>query len=128
MCQEKESMASKSRVQQALDALRSGNGVIVIDDDERENEGDLIFPAETLTESQMALLIRECSGIVCLCLTPEKAAELRLTPMVETNTVNMVLLLPTVSRLRKASPPASLRLIGSKLSKPLLLGMHCRAT
>ncbi|MEA5115180.1 MAG: 3,4-dihydroxy-2-butanone-4-phosphate synthase [Geobacteraceae bacterium] len=74
------------RLQKALDSLRNGRGVIVTDDETRENEGDIIFPAQSLTEAQMAMLIRECSGIVCLCLTAEKVRELGLTMMVENNT------------------------------------------
>lgn len=73
------------RVEKALAALRNGQGVLVTDDEGRENEGDLIFPAESITESQMAMLIRECSGIVCLCLTPEKADTLKLPMMVQKN-------------------------------------------
>lgn len=73
-------------VERALDSLRRGQGILVVDDENRENEGDLIFPAETLTRDQMAMLIRECSGIVCLCLTDEKADALELSPMVEKNT------------------------------------------
>jgi 3,4-dihydroxy 2-butanone 4-phosphate synthase len=75
----------EERVRAALASLRDGNGVLVIDDSDRENEGDLIFAAETLTERQMALLIRECSGIVCLCLTPERVTQLGLPMMVEHN-------------------------------------------
>jgi len=75
----------KARVERALKALCQGLGVLVVDDEDRENEGDLIFAAETLTESQMAMLIRECSGIVCLCLPPEKVAALGLSMMVEAN-------------------------------------------
>lgn len=73
------------RVRSALSSLQGGSGVLVTDDEDRENEGDLIFPAQTLTRNQMAVLIRECSGIVCLCLTEEKAASLDLPPMVEDN-------------------------------------------
>ncbi|MFO7818109.1 MAG: 3,4-dihydroxy-2-butanone-4-phosphate synthase [Thermodesulfobacteriota bacterium] len=73
------------RVRAVLSSLQSGSGVLVTDDEDRENEGDLIFPAQTLTPSQMAMLIRECSGIVCLCLTDKKAASLDLPPMVEDN-------------------------------------------
>ncbi len=76
---------SKKRVEAALTSLRSGGGVIVVDDDSRENEGDLIFPAQSLTEAQMAMLIRYCSGIVCLCLTPEKATVLELPPVAAHN-------------------------------------------
>ena len=60
--------------------------MLIVDDEDRENEGDLIYAAETLTPAQMALLIRECSGIVCLCLTDEKANALDLPPMVQNNT------------------------------------------
>ena len=73
------------RVNAALTALREGKGVLVVDDEDRENEGDLIYSAETLTNQQMALLIRECSGIVCLCLTDERIAQLALPPMVADN-------------------------------------------
>jgi 3,4-dihydroxy 2-butanone 4-phosphate synthase len=73
------------RVETALDSLRRGRGILVTDDENRENEGDLIFAAETLTEAQMALLIRECSGIVCLCLTDEKVNTLELPMMVGHN-------------------------------------------
>ncbi|WFS64376.1 3,4-dihydroxy-2-butanone-4-phosphate synthase [Pseudodesulfovibrio thermohalotolerans] len=74
-----------SRVEHALAALRRGRGVLVTDNIERENEGDLIFAAETLTVPQMAMLIRECSGIVCLCMTEEKIKSLGLPMMVENN-------------------------------------------
>jgi 3,4-dihydroxy 2-butanone 4-phosphate synthase len=74
------------RVEAALEAISRGRGVLVVDDEGRENEGDLIFAAETLTTGQMALLIRECSGIVCLCLTDEHARRLELPPMVVNNT------------------------------------------
>lgn len=76
---------SHVRVECALQALREGRGVLVTDNENRENEGDLIFAAETLTPAQMALLIRECSGIVCLCLPDEKVRALDLPPMVGTN-------------------------------------------
>ncbi|WKE64790.1 3,4-dihydroxy-2-butanone-4-phosphate synthase [Gallaecimonas kandeliae] len=73
------------RVEAALEALRQGQGVLVVDDEDRENEGDLIYSAQHLTDAQMALMIRECSGIVCLCLTDQQAAQLELPPMVAAN-------------------------------------------
>ncbi|MCC9622781.1 3,4-dihydroxy-2-butanone-4-phosphate synthase [Thalassospira sp. MA62] len=78
-----------ARMERALADLREGKGVLVVDDEDRENEGDLIFSAEHLTNQQMAMLIRDCSGIVCLCLTDEKATALDLPPMVENNTSSM---------------------------------------
>lgn len=75
----------KSRVSVALKTLQEGKGVIVVDDFDRENEADIIFSAQSLTKEQMALLIRECSGIVCLCLTKQKADALQLPMMVQNN-------------------------------------------
>jgi 3,4-dihydroxy 2-butanone 4-phosphate synthase len=74
------------RVENALHALRNGRGILLVDDEDRENEGDLIFPAESMTVADMALMIRHCSGIVCLCITDEKAAALGLPYMVPENT------------------------------------------
>ena len=76
----------EKRMNNALNSLRNGGGVIVLDDYDRENEGDLIFPAQTISEAQMAMLIRHCSGIVCLCLTRDKAEILELPPMTDRNT------------------------------------------
>ncbi|SFR09123.1 MULTISPECIES: 3,4-dihydroxy-2-butanone-4-phosphate synthase [unclassified Enterobacter] len=74
------------RVENALTALREKRGVMVLDDEDRENEGDMIFAAETMTVEQMALTIRHGSGIVCLCLTDEQRQQLDLPMMVENNT------------------------------------------
>ena len=71
------------RVEQGLAALRAGRGVLVLDDEDRENEGDLIFAAETITPEQMALTIRHGSGIVCLCITEARRRQLELPMMVE---------------------------------------------
>lgn len=76
----------KERVEAALAKLRSGKGILVVDDEDRENEGDIIFPAATATPKDIALMIRECSGIICLCLTPDKCESLGLHPMVGHNT------------------------------------------
>lgn len=76
----------EERVTHAINALKVGKGVLLVDDYDRENEGDLIYAAETITIADMALIIRECSGIVCLCLTPEKCEELGLSLMVTNNT------------------------------------------
>jgi len=73
------------RVERALHALRSGCGVMVLDDENRENEGDIIFAAETMTVEQMALTIRHGSGIVCLCITEDRRQQLDLPMMVTNN-------------------------------------------
>lgn len=74
------------RVENALTALREARGVMVLDNEDRENEGDMIFAAENMTVEQMALTIRHGSGIVCLCLTDECRQQLDLPMMVENNT------------------------------------------
>jgi len=74
------------RVKRACDALHKGQGIILIDDEDRENEGDLIYAASNLTIDQLVTMLRDCSGIICLCLTEEKATQLSLQLMVESNT------------------------------------------
>jgi 3,4-dihydroxy 2-butanone 4-phosphate synthase len=66
-------------------AIRAGQPVLVLDDAQRENEADLVCAAQLITPAVMAMMIREGSGIVCLCIKPDKASELRLRPMVEVN-------------------------------------------
>lgn len=76
---------ANERVENAVKELKSGKGVILLDDEERENEGDLIFSAENMDIQDMVQMIRHCSGVVCLCLTNEKADDLDLPYMVNAN-------------------------------------------
>lgn len=73
------------RIAAALEATRAGIPVILLDDFDRENEADLIVAAEKLSVDTMALMIRECSGIVCLCLSADKVRALDLPPMAADN-------------------------------------------
>ena len=73
------------RIEQALEDMRQGKPVLVMDDFDRENEADLIVAAETLTVETMVRMIRDGSGIVCLTLTDELANHLELPPMVQDN-------------------------------------------
>ncbi|MDY0975256.1 3,4-dihydroxy-2-butanone-4-phosphate synthase [Massilia sp. CFBP9012] len=75
----------EGRIAAALAAMRAGIPVILLDDFDRENEADLIVAAEKLSVETMALMIRECSGIVCLCLSDEKVRALELPPMAPEN-------------------------------------------
>ncbi|QCI21384.1 3,4-dihydroxy-2-butanone-4-phosphate synthase [Buchnera aphidicola (Hyadaphis tataricae)] len=77
---------SKKKVQKAISALKDGEGIIILDDEKRENEGDLVFSCENMTVEQMAFTIRYGSGIVCLCITESKRKQLRLPMMVKNNT------------------------------------------
>ncbi len=72
-------------VTQAIEAFARGEIVIVTDDDDRENEGDLIVAASLCTPEKMAFIIRNTCGIVCAPLTGAEARRLRLDPMVSSN-------------------------------------------
>jgi len=73
-------------VEDALHQLRSGRPVVVVDDEDRENEGDLIQAAEHVTPESVAFFLRHTSGFLCTAITPARQRELALPPMVETNT------------------------------------------
>ena len=69
----------------AIKAFEAGEIVVVVDDDDRENEGDLIVAAEHCTPEKMAFIVRHTSGIVCAPMTPADAKRLNLGPMVAEN-------------------------------------------
>lgn len=68
-----------------LDELRARRPVIVVDDEHRENEGDIIIPAELVTEQNIAFTIRYTGGVICLAMPNTLADELELPPMVQHN-------------------------------------------
>jgi 3,4-dihydroxy 2-butanone 4-phosphate synthase/GTP cyclohydrolase II len=72
-------------VESAIAAIRAGEMVVVVDDDDRENEGDLIAVASKMTPEQMAFMIRHCCGIVCAPMSEGTARRLKLDPMVASN-------------------------------------------
>lgn len=74
-----------SPIPDALTALRIGRPVIVVDDDDRENEGDIVLAAELATPEWIAWTVRVSSGFICAPLTNEIADHLNLPPMVENN-------------------------------------------
>jgi 3,4-dihydroxy 2-butanone 4-phosphate synthase/GTP cyclohydrolase II len=76
---------SHQRIRDAVTAFAHGELVIVADDDDRENEGDLFIAASLCTAEKMAFIIRHTSGIVCAPLAPEEARRLHLDPMVALN-------------------------------------------
>ncbi|BDV36428.1 3,4-dihydroxy-2-butanone-4-phosphate synthase [Methylocystis iwaonis] len=73
---------SFSTIEQAIEAQRLGRFVVVVDDESRENEGDLILPAEKMTAEAMAFLVRHSSGVVCVAMPNEWADRLELPLMV----------------------------------------------
>ncbi|NNM74859.1 3,4-dihydroxy-2-butanone-4-phosphate synthase [Enterovirga aerilata] len=72
-------------VTEAVEAFARGEIVVVTDDDDRENEGDLVVAASLCTPEKMAFIIRNTCGIVCAPLTAAEARRLRLDPMVASN-------------------------------------------
>ncbi|SDT93006.1 3,4-dihydroxy-2-butanone-4-phosphate synthase [Stappia sp. ES.058] len=76
---------SQQRVAEAIRAFERGEMLVVTDDDDRENEGDLIVAASLVSPEQMAFMVRHTSGIVCAPMTRETARRLRLDPMVADN-------------------------------------------
>jgi 3,4-dihydroxy 2-butanone 4-phosphate synthase / GTP cyclohydrolase II len=68
-------------IEAALDDLRAGGMVIVVDDEDRENEGDLIMAAEKATQQNIAFMVRHCSGIICVPLEASRLQELNLPLM-----------------------------------------------
>lgn len=76
----------QAKVVDALRAFERGEMVVVMDDDDRENEGDLIVAAVHCTPEKMALMVRHTSGIICAPMTAEHARRLNLQPMVAENT------------------------------------------
>ena len=76
-------------VEDAIKAIAAGEMVVVVDDDDRENEGDLIGAAAKITPEQMAFMVRHTSGIVCTPITAEDAKRLKLDPMVALNDAPM---------------------------------------
>ncbi len=69
-------------VEQAIDAIKRGEFVVVVDDEDRENEGDLIIAAEKMTPDKMAFMIRYTSGVICLPMEGARLDELQLPLMV----------------------------------------------
>src|SRR5688572_5741917 len=74
-----------ARIEDALDAIRAGRMVIVVDDADRENEGDLTIAAEKVTPEAIAFMARYGCGLICLSMTPERLDELEIPLMVSNN-------------------------------------------
>jgi 3,4-dihydroxy 2-butanone 4-phosphate synthase / GTP cyclohydrolase II len=76
---------SLNTVEAALRAIKNGEFVVVADDEDRENEGDLIIAAEAVTTAKLAFMLRHTSGVVCVGITQRRANELALPLMVAEN-------------------------------------------
>jgi 3,4-dihydroxy 2-butanone 4-phosphate synthase/GTP cyclohydrolase II len=78
-------MTQLTPIEDAIEAIRRGEMIILLDDEDRENEGDLVVAADAVTAEQVAFMAREARGLICLALAPEFADRLALAPMAERN-------------------------------------------
>ncbi len=97
-----------TEIENAIAAIARGELVVVVDDADRENEGDLIMAAEKVTPEAMAFMIRHTSGVICMPLEGERLDELQLPLMVAHNTEMPAHRVHRLGRRpRTARPPAS---------------------
>ncbi|MEW6774061.1 MAG: bifunctional 3,4-dihydroxy-2-butanone-4-phosphate synthase/GTP cyclohydrolase II [Bacteroidota bacterium] len=75
-----------STIEEAIDDIRNGKMVIVVDDEDRENEGDLIMASELVTPDAINFMTKYARGLICVAITEKRAEELKLSPMVHQNT------------------------------------------
>jgi len=73
-------------VEEAINEIRCGKMIIVTDNEDRENEGDLVMAAEKVSPQAVNFIVSHARGLLCQAITPERAAELELEPMVQRNT------------------------------------------
>ncbi len=77
------------RIEDAIEELKRGNPIIVVDDEDRENEGDFIIPSEKIDDDKVNFLTKEGRGLICVALPGEKLDRLGLHPMVSENTSHL---------------------------------------
>ena len=87
MITSKESTITLNTIEEAIQDIRKGKVIIVVDDENRENEGDFIAAAETVTPEIINFMAKHGRGLICAPLTEKRCEELELTMMVENNTV-----------------------------------------
>ncbi|MFW6690562.1 bifunctional 3,4-dihydroxy-2-butanone-4-phosphate synthase/GTP cyclohydrolase II [Streptomyces sp. MAR4 CNX-425] len=76
-------------VERAIEEIAAGRPVVVVDDEDRENEGDLVAAAELITPATVAFMMRECSGMICMPMAGEDLDRLAIPQMVQRNTESM---------------------------------------
>ena len=78
-----------SPIEDILEDARNGRPYILVDAEDRENEGDVIIPAQFATPDQINFMARHARGLICLAITAERARQLRLPPMAAENRTSM---------------------------------------
>src|SRR3954453_18449763 len=80
---------SLSPIPEVLDELKAGKPIVLVDDEDRENEGDLVYAAEKVTPEAVNFMLKEARGILCLALPGETCDRLRLHSQTEVNTASL---------------------------------------
>lgn len=117
-------------IPEAVEDLKNGKTIIVVDDEDRENEGDLICSSELCTPEMVNFMAVEGRGLVCVSVTPERALELELDPMVRSNTalhgtkftVSVDYIHKTTSGISAFDRAATIRAMVDENTKPSDLG------
>lgn len=73
-------------IEEAIEDIKKGKPIVIVDDEDRENEGDLVIPAQVITEETVNFMIKEARGLMCVPITKERADELELNLMTANNT------------------------------------------
>jgi 3,4-dihydroxy 2-butanone 4-phosphate synthase / GTP cyclohydrolase II len=79
---------SLSNIEAALEDVKEGKFIIVVDDENRENEGDLVIAADKVDSEKINFMIKHARGLVCMPMTVERLAHLKIPPMVNHNEIN----------------------------------------
>jgi 3,4-dihydroxy 2-butanone 4-phosphate synthase/GTP cyclohydrolase II len=78
-----------SPISEILAELREGKPIVLVDDEDRENEGDIVYAAEKVTPEAVNFMVKEARGLICVALTADKCERLRLHPQAHVNTAQM---------------------------------------
>lgn len=76
-------------IPEILDELKAGKPVVLVDDEDRENEGDIVYAAEKVTPHAVNFMLKQARGVICLALTSERCDKLQLHPQVDFNTAQL---------------------------------------
>ena len=123
-----------SSIDDGLRDIREGKMVIIVDDEDRENEGDVMIPAEKVTPEAVTFMARYACGLICLSLTEKRVRELKLPLMVENNTSQYKTAFTVSIEAKQVLQPVFPPMTGRVLSRlPLMINQqqmifHDRAT
>ncbi len=114
-----------SKIEEAISDIKRGKFVIVVDDESRENEGDLVLAAEKVTASKINYMITHARGLVCAPIVREKLEQLKIPPMIDHNKINRCMFTMSVdykhgttTGISAADRAATIKALVDKKSKP----------